>query len=134
MAEAGLVAPVLRHGNLAAKRDMSNVKDTAPVVVQLAMRGVPGEAYNVGSGQSMAISDLLALALAGARVPMTAQEETSRLRAYDEKVLLADIGKLQRLVSWKPNIDMQRTVAEILGYWRARVKQLYLRSSPGDEL
>jgi GDP-4-dehydro-6-deoxy-D-mannose reductase len=82
----------------------------------------------------MAISDLLALALAGARVPMTAQEETSRLRAYDEKVLLADIGKLQRLVSWKPNIDMQRTVAEILGYWRARVKQLYLRSSPGDEL
>ena len=134
MAEAGLVAPVLRHGNLAAKRDMSDVKDTAPVVVQLAMRGVPGEAYNVGSGQSMAISDLLALALASARVPMTAQEETSRLRAYDEKVLLADIGKLQRLISWTPNVDMQHTVAEILGYWRSRVKQLYLRSGPGDEL
>jgi len=103
--------------------------------VQLAQRGVPGEAYNVGSGQSMAISDLLALALASARVPVTAQPEQARLRAYDEKVLLADIGKLQRLLpGWRPNVDMERTVKEIMGYWRARVKQLYLRSGPGDEL
>ena len=52
----------------------------------------------------------------------------------EKRVLLADISKLQRLLGHTPNTDMRATVQEILGYWRARVKQLYVRASPGDEL
>ena len=134
MAEVGLQPPVLQHGNIATARDMTDAMDSAGVVVALAERGVPGEAYNVGSGYAMSIGDLLATALAQARVPITTHLDATRLRAYDEKVLLPDISKVRNLTGWTPAPNMTQTVRNILGYWRARVKQLYLRSGPGDDL
>ena len=65
---------------------------------------------------------------------ITTRTDPSRLRAYDEKVLLPDISKVKALTGWVPATNMTQTVANILGYWRARVKQLYLRSGPGDDL
>ena len=134
MAEAGLAPPVVRHGNIATARDMSDMRDSAPTVVALAERGLAGEAYNVATGRAMSIGDLLATAVGFARVPIATEVDASRMRVYDERVLLADISKLQRLLGHTPNTDMRATVQEILGYWRARVKQLYVRASPGDEL
>jgi len=134
MAEVGLQPPVLEHGNIATARDMTDARDSAGVVVALAERGVAGEAYNVGSGYAMSIADLLDTALSLARVKVTTRVDPGRLRAYDEKVLLPDITKVKQLTGWVPATNMTATVSNIRGYWRARVKQLYLRSSPGDEL
>ncbi len=133
LAEAGLQPPVLEHGNIGTARDMTDALDSARVIIALAQLGVPGEAYNIGSGYAMSISDLLATALAQARVPITTRMDPSRLRAYDEKVLLPDIGKVKALTGWEPQPNMTQTVKNILGYWRSKVKQLYLRSSPGEE-
>ena len=126
MAEVGLQPPVLDHGNIATARDMTDAADSASAIVALAESGVPGEAYNVGSGYAMSIADLLATALAQARVAITTRLDASRLRAYDEKVLLPDISKVMSLTGWTPAPNMTQTVTNIMGYWRARVKQLYL--------
>ena len=126
LAEAGLQPPVLDHGNIATARDMTDAADSAPAIVALAEAGVPGEAYNVGSGHAMSIADLLATAVAQARVGITTRLDASRLRVYDEKVLLPDIAKVRALTGWAPAPNMTQTVANILGYWRARVRQLYL--------
>ena len=129
LAEAGLAPPVVEHGNLDTARDMSDARDTAPVIVALAERGVPGEAYNVGSGNAMPTAHLLAEAVAQARVPVATRLDTSRLRVYDERVLLADVSKVRELTGWTPSTNMSVAVARILGYWRGRVSMLY-----GEEL
>ena len=125
---------MLEDGNIATAWDMADARDSAAVVVALAERGVAGEAYNVGSGYAMSIADLLDTALSLARIKVTTRVDPGRLRAYDEKVLLPDISKVKKLTGWVPATNMTATVSNIMGYWRARVKQLYLRSSPGDEL
>jgi GDP-4-dehydro-6-deoxy-D-mannose reductase len=130
LAEAGLAPPVVEHGNIDSARDMSDARDSAPVMVQLAKLGVPGQAYNVGTGRAMPIAELLALAISHARIPITSRVDPARFRAYDEKVLLADISKLQALTGWEPSPNMSNTVAGILGYWRRKVATLY---AVGDE-
>ena len=125
LAEAGLAPPVVEHGNLDTARDVSDARDTAPILVALAERGAPGEAYNVGSGSALPTAQLLAEAVAQARVGVATRADPSRLRAYDERVLLADVGKVRALTGWAPSTNVTAVVSRILGYWRGRVAQLY---------
>lgn len=128
LAEAGLAPSVIEHGNIDSARDMTDARDSAPVVVQLARDGVPGQAYNVGSGSTMRIADLLALAVARARVPVTTHADASRLRAYDEKVLLANNSKVRALTGWVPSTNLSESVGRILDYWRRKTAALYASS------
>lgn len=125
LAEAGLGPRIVLHGNIESARDMTDARDSAPVIVALAKKGVAGEAYNVGTGVAMKISDLLALALSHSRVPMDTKTEVARLRPYDEKVLLADNSKVRALTGWTPRVNMSDTVGGILDYWRKKTVVLY---------
>jgi len=130
MIERGLQDPRIRHGNLRALRDMTDVRDSAPVYVALLEKGEPGEAYNIGSNLTYSTQQLLDLIMAHSKVPVVAEEDASRFRQYDEKVLLADISKLHRLLGWMPNPDMRSTVTDVLNYWRREVALRYPDATP----
>jgi GDP-4-dehydro-6-deoxy-D-mannose reductase len=132
LAELGLSPAVVSHGNLDGSRDMTDASDSAPVVVALAERGVVGEAYNVGSGRTMTVLDLLHTAISLSKIKVKAQVDKSRFRAYDEKILLANISKIRALTGWKPSTNMTSTVEKILDYWRRKVAALY-GDSEGDD-
>ena len=130
MAELGIAPPEIRHGNLDTFRDMTDAQDSAGVLIKLAQTGVPGEAYNVGSGTSMKTKALLDIAVAQSQVKnLTLIHEKSRLRVFDEKRLVADIGKLRNLTGWVPNTDMHQTVKNIINYWRGKVRVQYCATS-----
>jgi GDP-4-dehydro-6-deoxy-D-mannose reductase len=126
LAEAGLAPPIIQHGNLDSARDMTDARDSAPVIVQLARSGVAGQAYNVGSGIATKMSDLLAMAVAHSRVPISTHAEASRFRPYDERVLLADNAKVRALTGWVPGTNLSKSIGNILGYWRRRTQALYV--------
>jgi len=125
LAEQGLGPAVVLHGNLETSRDMTDASDSAPVVVALAERGRVGEAYNLGSGRTMTVLDLLHTAIRLAKVNVEARVDPSRFRAYDEKVLLADNAKVRALTGWVPATNMTTSVQRILDYWRRKVATLY---------
>jgi GDP-4-dehydro-6-deoxy-D-mannose reductase len=125
LAEAGLGPRAVAHGNVATARDMTDARDSAPALIALARAGLPGEAYNVGRGAAVQMADVLALALALARVPVAGAPDAARLRAYDERVLLADTSKLRALTGWAPRIPLNETVGRVLDYWRRRVAATY---------
>ena len=114
LAEAGFAEPVLRHGNLNTARDMTDCRDSAPVVVSLAEKGNPGEAYNIGSGMAMTIQELLDIALAQSNILVQPLVDASRFRVYDERTLLSDNKKIRDLTGWVPSTDMQEIVSSIL--------------------
>jgi GDP-mannose 4,6-dehydratase len=128
MIEAGQQQPVLQVGYLGARREFTDIRDSAPVLVKLAETGVPGEAYNVSSGHAVSMQELLDLALAMAKVPIRVEHDPARMRPYDEKILPSDTAKLRALTGWKPQTDLRRSVADILEYWREEVR---LRYPPG---
>jgi nucleoside-diphosphate-sugar epimerase len=44
-----------------------------------------------------------------------------RLRPSDVRLLWADCSKFQAQTGWKPEIPFEKTMSDLLDYWRARV-------------
>ncbi len=126
MIERGLQPPVLKHGNLQTKRDMTDIAESAGVVVSLAEKGVPGEAYNIGSGETYKMQDLLDMMLKQSKVKIAAELDTSRLRVYDEKELVVDNQKLRKVTGWTPKPNIAHTIKQVLDYWRREVHDRYV--------
>jgi GDP-4-dehydro-6-deoxy-D-mannose reductase len=126
MIERGLQKPIIRHGTLTTKRDMTDMRDSANVVVSLAETGLPGEAYNIGSGIAVAVKDVLDIAISFSKNKgIITKEDVSRMRLYDEKILLSDNSKVRKLTGWVPNPDIKQTVLDILNFWRVNVNRRY---------
>ena len=119
-AEKGLREPVLRTGNLAARRDFTDVRDVVRAYRLLALYGRAGETYNVGSGRAVAIEELLRRLLALTETPVTWEVDPARLRPVDVPEVRADITKLQAVIGWRPEIDIDTTLADTLAYWRGQ--------------
>lgn len=119
--EAGLAPPRLRVGNLDASRDMTDVRDTVRAYEALAARGTPGRAYNVCRGTAFRIGDLLEMLLRMARVPVTVEQDPARLRPSDNPLVLGDPARVERETGWRATIPIERTLEDLLVWWRARV-------------
>ncbi len=116
--EAGLAAPVLSVGNLEARRDLTDVRDTVRAYRALMARGTPGRPYNVCSGAAHRIGDVLDALLALARVPIAIRQDPDRLRPSDNPVLLGDRSRITAELGWEPRRPLSETLSDLLGYWR----------------
>ena len=116
--EAGIKPPVMRVGNLQAKRDFTDVSDVVRAYGLLIQKGQAGETYNIGSGHAIAIQELLDKILSLSEKNISVELDTARLRPADIPVIEADIQKIQQLTAWKPEISLNQTLLETLNYWR----------------
>jgi GDP-4-dehydro-6-deoxy-D-mannose reductase len=116
--EAGGLDPVIRVGNLDARRDFTDVRDTVRAYVGLAERGEPGRIYNVCSGRPRAVGELLNGLISLSRVPVTVQMDPERLRPNDTPLLLGNPSRITGEVGWKPEIAFEQTLQDLLDYWR----------------
>jgi GDP-4-dehydro-6-deoxy-D-mannose reductase len=116
--EAGLQPPEIAVGNLDARRDLTDVRDTVRAYRAIAERGQPGRAYNVCSGHAVAIGDVLEMLIARARVPIRVHVDRARFRPNDVPLLLGDPSRLQVELGWAPAVPLEQTLDDILQYWR----------------
>ena len=117
-AEAGRQAPVLTTGDLSAQRDMTDVRDMAAALVALAAKGVRGEAYNAGRGQTYRIQDLLDRLIRLARITFEVRANIDPGRKADTSVTKADTSKLHQATGWTPQLTIDQTLADTLDHWR----------------
>ncbi len=122
-AEAGLQPPVIEVGNLAVRRDFSDVRDVVRAYVMLITHGEPGQVYNVGSGRSHSIQELLDTLLAMSRVPIQVQQDPARMRPSDVPDLVCDNRRIREQIGWQPTIPFEQSLRDILDYWRAQADQ-----------
>lgn len=116
--EKGKREPILPVGNLAAKRDFTDVKDMVRAYVLLMEKGKEGEAYNIGSGISYKISDILNKLLSCSSVKISVQSDKLLFRPIDNPELVCDASKLKNLTGWEPKIKIDQTLKDTLDYWR----------------
>lgn len=105
-------------GNLEAIRDFLDVKDAVKAMWLLAERGKPGEAYNVCSGKGTTIQEILDKMISMSSHRIIYEQVLERTRLTDKLSLIGDCSKLQSL-GWRPSILLEKTLADILEYWRA---------------
>jgi GDP-4-dehydro-6-deoxy-D-mannose reductase len=119
--EAGRRAPTIFVGNLKARRDYTDVRDVVRGYWLLLQHGQPGEVYNLCSGRAWAIQEVLDFLVAESRVrPIAIAEDPARLRPSDVPVLVGDPSKIRASVGWQPEIPFERTLRDLLMYWRNR--------------
>ncbi len=118
--EAGQQLPVIQVGNLEARRDFTDVRDTVRAYALLLERGQAGEVYNVGSGESHGIQDLLDLLLGLALIPIRVETDRARLRLNDIPDLVCDAGRLRAATGWQPRYRLEETLRDLLNYERSQ--------------
>ena len=119
--EAGLQEPMMSVGDLTPRRDFSDVRDIVRGYWLLLERGEPGEVYNLCSGRSWAIQQVLEFLLDQSRVKSIAVEtDPARLRPSDVMILEGDPSKIRKATGWEVEIPFERTLKDLLAYWRQR--------------
>lgn len=109
------------HGDLSARRDLSDVRDIVRAYRLLAERGRPGEVYNVCSGRAISMESMLDMLIDRAKVPVTTAVDPGRLRPVELPTLLGSHQKLTEATSWKTEFTLGQTLAVVLDDARARV-------------
>ncbi len=121
--EAGLQPPIMEVGNLTARRDFSDVRDVVRAYVALIRRGEAGQVYNIGSGESHAVQEVLDALLALSRVPIEVRQDPARMRPSDVPNVVCDASRLRAQTGWQPTIPFEQSLRDVLDYWRGQVRQ-----------
>jgi GDP-4-dehydro-6-deoxy-D-mannose reductase len=120
--EAGLRQPTIFVGDLKPRRDYSDVRDIVRGYWTVLERGEPGEVYNLCSGRSWTIQQVLDFYLRESRVKdIQVKTDPARMRPSDVMILEGDPGKIGRL-GWQVEIPFERTLADLLAFWRQRTR------------
>ncbi|MBI4227392.1 MAG: GDP-mannose 4,6-dehydratase [Candidatus Omnitrophica bacterium] len=119
--ERGLQEPVVKVGNLQAKRDYTDVRDMVRAYWLALERGEPGEVYNICSGETHSIESVLQSLLKLSSATVRVEPDPARMRPSDVPLLHGDPAKFQRRTGWRPEIPFETTLRDLLNYWRERV-------------
>lgn len=119
--EARLQEPVMRVGHLGAERDFTDVRDVVRAYYLLALHGEPGEVYNVGSGRSHAVHEILDVLLLHSSARIQVEPDPERMRPSDIPRVVCDYGKLHACTGWEPTISFEQSLSDVLAYWRGQV-------------
>ncbi len=106
-------------GNLAARRDITDVRDVVRAYRLLLVRGEPGVAYNVCRGESVAIGEVLQRLLFLSGADLRVELDPGRLRPSDVPDLRGDPTRLEAATGWAPEVDLDRSLADVLAEWGA---------------
>ena len=121
--EVGQSSPMMCVGNLAVRRDFTDVRDVVDAYHLLITKGEPGQVYNVGSGQSHAIQEVLDTLLSMSQVEITIESDPDRMRPSDVPDVVCDTSRLRDQTGWRPATPFEQSLADVLDYWRERVRQ-----------
>jgi GDP-4-dehydro-6-deoxy-D-mannose reductase len=105
-------------GNLDPRRDFTDVRDIVTAYWLAMIKGEPGEVYNVCSGRSFSMRDILDKLLALSSVPIDVVPDPNKTRPVDVPVLVGDYTKFKSQTGWEPQIPFDQTLQDLLNYYR----------------
>lgn len=120
--EAGRRLNQLEMGNMESERDIMDVRDTVRAYRALMASAQPGVPYNVCSGTATSIRSLVDLFVSKAHVKITVTQAPARFRPNDTPLILGDRSRIQNDTGWTPQIPLERTVDDLLAYWRQQIR------------
>jgi GDP-4-dehydro-6-deoxy-D-mannose reductase len=118
--ERGACPSVIRVGNVDVERDYTDVRDTVRAYVLLLKKGKKGEVYNICRGEPVSLRWILETYVSLCSKTVAVEQDQQRLRKVDIPFLGGDSSRLMKETGWSPQIPLERTLRDLLDYWRAR--------------
>jgi GDP-mannose 4,6-dehydratase len=124
LVEAGLIPPVIKVGNLSSLRTIADVRDAVEAYYLLVTKNpIAGEYYNIGGNHTCTIGDILKHLVSLSTVSnLEIETEESRLRPIDADLQIPNTEKFQKHTGWTPKISFEKTMEDLLEYWRERTR------------
>jgi len=116
-AERGVREPVIHTGGLDAKRDFLDIADAANALYFLALHGNFGEIYNICSGRSFSIGEVLRLLLKNTGLVFRITTVPSRIREKDVPEVYGSYQKIKEDTGWQPAIPIEESLKKTLNYY-----------------
>ena len=126
MIEQGLIEPVIKVGNLDSLRTYADVRDAVRAYFMLVTANpIPGEYYNIGGNYTCKVGDTLQtlINLSPMKDKIRVEVDPERLRPIDADLQIPNCEKFTKHTGWKPNIPYEKTMKDLLDYWRERVSK-----------
>lgn len=123
--ENGMIPPVVKTGNLNSLRTWSDVRNAVKAYyILVTTNPIPGEYYNIGGVFSCTIGDMLQhlISISTYKDTIKVETEQSRLRPLDADLQVPDTSKFRSHTGWEPEIPFEKTMQDLLDYWRDRVR------------
>ena len=124
MIEAGLLPPVVKVGNLDSLRTFADVRDAVRAYYMLVtVNPIAGEYYNIGGTYTCKVGETLDYLISQSKIKdqIKIEIDPERLRPIDADLQIPDTSKFERHSGWKPEIPFEKTMTDLLDYWRERV-------------
>ena len=125
MIENKIIPPKIKVGNLNSLRTVADVRDAVNAYYLLVTQNpISGEAYNIGGNYSCKVGDILKylLSISNFNKKIQVVEDPSRIRKIDADLQVPNVKKFFNHTGWKPKYKFEKTMTDLLNYWRDQVK------------
>jgi len=126
LAEEGIIRPIIKVGNLKSMRTIADVRDAVRAYYMLlTINPVPGSYYNIGGSYSCEIDKILQdlINLSPLKNEIKVVIDKNRLRPIDADLQIPDTSKFKKHTGWEPEIPYEKTILDLLNFWRNNVKK-----------
>lgn len=107
-------------GNLSAERDFTDVRDVVRAYRLILEKGRCGEVYNVGSGKTLSIQNILDLLIELSNISVKVAVDKNKFRKIETPKIQSDISKIRSELGWEPQISIKDTLREMLEFERVK--------------
>lgn len=113
----------LKHGNLNSTRTWADVRDAVKAYYEMIKQGKVGQIYNIGGNEIKTIEEMLdyLISLSPIKNKIIKQLDKSLMRKMDVNLQIVDTSKFKNDVNWKPEIPFEKTMSDLLNWWRENV-------------
>jgi GDPmannose 4,6-dehydratase len=93
--------------------------------LRLSVNPKIGETYNIGGNYTCTVGEMLnyLISISSYSKKINLVENPSLLRPLDADLQVPDISKFQNHTGWSPQITFEDTMADLLNYWREKVRK-----------
>lgn len=111
--------PIIYLGNRDSIRDFTDVRDIVDAyILSLSGNCIVGESYNICSGVGFSINDILNILMKKTNIDVEIKQDEKFIRPSDVPLLMGDFSKFYYRTGWKPRIDFETTLNDMLEYWK----------------
>ncbi len=113
----GLQEAVIEVGNLKPRRAFLDVQDAVCGFYLAALKGSPGEAYNLCASETYEVGELLRKAMQLSGVKAAVKPVDRLMRPSDEKIIFGSTDKLRKDTGWAPARSIDQTLDSMIKHW-----------------
>ena len=110
--------PTIDCGNLEPKRDFIDIDDAMKALYFLALKGKSKETYNICSGKSISIREMLDILLSNSKLKINVSIDRSKVRQIDIPDIYGSDRKIYRDIEWMPTTTIEESLKRTLDYYR----------------